>query len=188
MSCTSSSDFDMYIKTPIIQGFKSCTCAPSSTFICVWKMWCWKNYKFFFRSRPTQIVPFSPRHNVDVGRNGSGKSNFFAGELFISDLAWTTLANVQKKRFGLSCPTPIPLWRMRKGSPFYMKVFQCLLQYQLLVSSQSITMLLRGMNDFFFFQIISWNCVRQLKQSIPNWSWRGHIKANHWNEEVTNTD
>ena len=152
-----------------------------------------KIFKFFFRSRPTQIVPFSPRHNVDVGRNGSGKSNFFAGELFISDLAWTesqwtTQANVQKKRFGLSCPTPIPLWRMRKGSPFYMKVFQCLLQYQLLVSSQSITMLLRGMNDLFFFQIISWNCVQQLKQSIPNWSWRGHIKANHWNEEVMNTD
>jgi hypothetical protein len=29
----------------------------------------------------TQIEPFSPRHNVVVGRNGSGKSNFFAGEL-----------------------------------------------------------------------------------------------------------
>ena len=28
----------------------------------------------------TQIEPFSPRHNVVVGRNGSGKSNFFAGE------------------------------------------------------------------------------------------------------------
>lgn len=27
----------------------------------------------------TQIEPFSPRHNVVVGRNGSGKSNFFAG-------------------------------------------------------------------------------------------------------------
>lgn len=28
----------------------------------------------------TQIEPFSPRHNVVVGRNGSGKSNFFAGK------------------------------------------------------------------------------------------------------------
>ena len=27
----------------------------------------------------TQIEPFSARHNVVVGRNGSGKSNFFAG-------------------------------------------------------------------------------------------------------------
>jgi len=30
----------------------------------------------------TQIEPFSPKHNVVVGRNGSGKSNFFAGALF----------------------------------------------------------------------------------------------------------
>jgi hypothetical protein len=28
----------------------------------------------------TQIEPFSSKHNVVVGRNGSGKSNFFAGE------------------------------------------------------------------------------------------------------------
>jgi hypothetical protein len=28
----------------------------------------------------TQIEAFSPKHNVVVGRNGSGKSNFFAGE------------------------------------------------------------------------------------------------------------
>ena len=28
----------------------------------------------------TLIEPFSPGHNVVVGRNGSGKSNFFAGE------------------------------------------------------------------------------------------------------------
>ncbi|KAH9083418.1 structural maintenance of chromosome protein 3 [Lactarius deliciosus] len=44
----------MYIKTLTIQGFKS------------------------YRDQ-TQIEPFSPRHNVVVGRNGSGKSNFFAG-------------------------------------------------------------------------------------------------------------
>ena len=30
----------------------------------------------------TEIEPFSARHNVVVGRNGSGKSNFFAGEHF----------------------------------------------------------------------------------------------------------
>jgi structural maintenance of chromosome 3 (chondroitin sulfate proteoglycan 6) len=46
----------MYIKQIAIQGFKS-----------------YKN----------QVLtdPFSPRHNVVVGRNGSGKSNFFAGML-----------------------------------------------------------------------------------------------------------
>lgn len=48
----------MYIKQIAIQGFKS-----------------YKN----------QVVtdPFSPRHNVVVGRNGSGKSNFFAGKLIL---------------------------------------------------------------------------------------------------------
>jgi hypothetical protein len=36
-----------------------------------------------FRSYRDQVAvePFSPRHNVVVGRNGSGKSNFFAGGL-----------------------------------------------------------------------------------------------------------
>lgn len=35
----------------------------------------------------TEIEPFSPRHNVVVGRNGSGKSNFFAG-------VYTCVANI----------------------------------------------------------------------------------------------
>ena len=36
-----------------------------------------------FRSYRDQVAvePFSPRNNVIVGRNGSGKSNFFAGTL-----------------------------------------------------------------------------------------------------------
>ena len=34
----------------------------------------------------TQIEPFSPKHNVVVGRNGSGKSNFFAGTQLTSQL------------------------------------------------------------------------------------------------------
>ncbi|KAJ2918709.1 hypothetical protein MD484_g1714, partial [Candolleomyces efflorescens] len=49
----------MYIKTLTIQGFKS------------------------YRDQ-TQIEPFSSKHNVVVGRNGSGKSNFFAGKSFKS--------------------------------------------------------------------------------------------------------
>ena len=42
----------MYIKQVIIQGFKS------------------------YREQ-TVVEPFDPGHNVVVGRNGSGKSNFF---------------------------------------------------------------------------------------------------------------
>lgn len=48
----------MYVKQVIIQGFKS--------------------YK-----DQTVIEPFSPKHNVIVGRNGSGKSNFFAAIRFV---------------------------------------------------------------------------------------------------------
>ncbi|TKA57248.1 hypothetical protein B0A55_12712, partial [Friedmanniomyces simplex] len=48
----------MFIKQIIIQGFKS--------------------YK-----DQTIIEPFSPKHNVIVGRNGSGKSNFFAAIRFV---------------------------------------------------------------------------------------------------------
>ncbi|XP_015518087.1 structural maintenance of chromosomes protein 3 [Neodiprion pinetum] len=48
----------MYIKQVIIQGFKS------------------------YREQ-TVVVPFDPRHNVVVGRNGSGKSNFFYAIQFV---------------------------------------------------------------------------------------------------------
>ncbi|XP_065071317.1 structural maintenance of chromosomes protein 3-like [Rhopilema esculentum] len=48
----------MYIKQVIIQGFRS------------------------YRDQ-TIIDPFSPRHNVVVGRNGSGKSNFFLAIQFV---------------------------------------------------------------------------------------------------------
>lgn len=48
----------MYIKQVIIQGFRS------------------------YREQ-TVVEPFSPRHNVIVGRNGSGKSNFFYAIQFV---------------------------------------------------------------------------------------------------------
>ncbi|XP_065648082.1 structural maintenance of chromosomes protein 3 isoform X2 [Hydra vulgaris] len=48
----------MYIKQVIIQGFRS------------------------YRDQ-TVIDPFSPKHNVVVGRNGSGKSNFFLAIQFV---------------------------------------------------------------------------------------------------------
>jgi structural maintenance of chromosome 3 (chondroitin sulfate proteoglycan 6) len=48
----------MYIKTITIHGFKS------------------------YKDQPA-VDPFSPRHNVVVGRNGSGKSNFFMAIRFV---------------------------------------------------------------------------------------------------------
>lgn len=48
----------MHIKQVVISGFRS------------------------FRSQ-SEIEPFSPKHNVIVGRNGSGKSNFFDAIQFV---------------------------------------------------------------------------------------------------------
>nr|CAG8518165.1 4419_t:CDS:10 [Entrophospora candida] len=62
----------MHIKQIIIQGFKS--------------------YK-----DQTVIEPFSPRHNVVVGRNGSGKSNFFAAIRFVLSDSYTTLSREEKQ-------------------------------------------------------------------------------------------
>jgi structural maintenance of chromosome 3 (chondroitin sulfate proteoglycan 6) len=56
----------MYIKQIVIQGFKS--------------------YK-----DQTIIEPFSPKNNVIVGRNGSGKSNFFAAIRFVLGDAYHNL-------------------------------------------------------------------------------------------------
>ena len=61
----------MYIKQIIIQGFKS--------------------YK-----DQTVIEPFSPKHNVIVGRNGSGKSNFFAAIRFVLSDAYTQLGREER--------------------------------------------------------------------------------------------
>ncbi|KAK5135577.1 hypothetical protein LTR08_005057 [Meristemomyces frigidus] len=61
----------MYIKQIIIQGFKS--------------------YK-----DQTVIEPFSPKHNVIVGRNGSGKSNFFAAIRFVLSDQYTQMAREER--------------------------------------------------------------------------------------------
>ncbi|KAJ7098111.1 structural maintenance of chromosome protein 3 [Mycena belliarum] len=61
----------MYIKTLTIQGFKS------------------------YRDQ-TNIEPFSPRHNVVVGRNGSGKSNFFAAIRFVLSDAYTSMSREER--------------------------------------------------------------------------------------------
>ncbi|KAI4174626.1 MAG: hypothetical protein LQ343_002199 [Gyalolechia ehrenbergii] len=61
----------MYIKQIIIQGFKS--------------------YK-----DQTVMEPFSPKHNVIVGRNGSGKSNFFAAIRFVLSDAYTQMGREER--------------------------------------------------------------------------------------------
>ncbi|KAH8653434.1 putative chromosome segregation protein SudA [Xylariales sp. PMI_506] len=62
----------MYIKQIIIQGFKS--------------------YK-----DQTVIEPFSPGTNVIVGRNGSGKSNFFAAIRFVLSDAYTKMSREERQ-------------------------------------------------------------------------------------------
>ena len=62
----------MYIKQIIIQGFKS--------------------YK-----DQTVIEPFSPKHNVIVGRNGSGKSNFFAAIRFVLSDKYTQMGREERQ-------------------------------------------------------------------------------------------
>ena len=55
----------------------------------------------FNRSRSykdqTVIEPFSPGHNVIVGRNGSGKSNFFAAIRFVLSDAYTQLQREERQ-------------------------------------------------------------------------------------------
>ncbi|KAJ3007164.1 Structural maintenance of chromosomes protein 3 [Thoreauomyces humboldtii] len=62
----------MYIKQIIIQGFKS--------------------YK-----DQTALEPFSPRHNVVVGRNGSGKSNFFWAIRFVLSDAYSNMTREERQ-------------------------------------------------------------------------------------------
>ncbi|KAI9723320.1 MAG: hypothetical protein M1812_001203 [Candelaria pacifica] len=62
----------MFIKQIIIQGFKS--------------------YK-----EQTVIEPFSPKHNVIVGRNGTGKSNFFAAIRFVLSDAYTQMGREERQ-------------------------------------------------------------------------------------------
>ena len=43
------------------------------------------------------IEPFSPKHNVIVGRNGSGKSNFFAAIRFVLSDAYTHMGREERQ-------------------------------------------------------------------------------------------
>ncbi|EEB09795.1 mitotic cohesin complex subunit Psm3 [Schizosaccharomyces japonicus yFS275] len=51
-----------------------------------------KSYKDY-----TAIEPLSPHHNVVVGRNGSGKSNFFAAIRFVLSDAYTHLSREERQ-------------------------------------------------------------------------------------------
>lgn len=62
----------MYIKTLTIQGFKS------------------------YRDQ-IAVEPFSPHHNVVVGRNGSGKSNFFSAIRFVLSDAYTSMSREERQ-------------------------------------------------------------------------------------------
>nr|WJN25093.1 cohesin complex subunit [Tranzscheliella williamsii] len=62
----------MFIKTLTIQGFKS------------------------YRDQ-TAVEPFSPHHNVVVGRNGSGKSNFFSAIRFVLSDAYTSMSREERQ-------------------------------------------------------------------------------------------
>ncbi|EIW66746.1 hypothetical protein TREMEDRAFT_70024 [Tremella mesenterica DSM 1558] len=62
----------MYIKTITIQGFKS------------------------YRDQ-VAVEPFSPKHNVVVGRNGSGKSNFFSAIRFVLSDQYTSMTREERQ-------------------------------------------------------------------------------------------
>jgi len=53
----------------------------------------------------TVIEPFSPKHNVIVGRNGSGKSNFFAAIRFVLSDAYTHLGREERQALLHVCYT-----------------------------------------------------------------------------------
>ena len=58
------------------------------------------------------IGPLHPGHNVVVGRNGSGKSNFFAAIRFVLNDAYTKL-NATEERTSLIYVPPLFLFYIR---------------------------------------------------------------------------
>ena len=79
----------MYIKQIIIQGFKRYLCADLVSHLPL------ANTQGSYKEQ-TVIEPFSPKHNVIVGRNGSGKSNFFAAIRFVLSDAYTQMGREER--------------------------------------------------------------------------------------------
>jgi structural maintenance of chromosome 3 (chondroitin sulfate proteoglycan 6) len=65
----------MFIKNITIQGFKS------------------------YRDQTFEQNEFSPKHNVIVGRNGSGKSNFFNAIIFVLSEKYSKLRADERQAF-----------------------------------------------------------------------------------------
>lgn len=64
----------------------------------------------------TVIEPFSPGHNVVVGRNGSGKSNFFAAIRFVLSDQYTQMGREERQAL-LHVRFSRPLTRLRVTDP-----------------------------------------------------------------------
>jgi len=79
----------MYIKQIIIQGFKRY--ARDAPVLMTLSYLHVSSYK-----EQTVIEPFSPKQNVIVGRNGSGKSNFFAAIRFVLSDAYTQMGREER--------------------------------------------------------------------------------------------
>ena len=54
-------------------------------------------FRFNSYKEQTVIEPFSPKTNVIVGRNGSGKSNFFAAIRFVLSDAYTNMGREERQ-------------------------------------------------------------------------------------------
>jgi structural maintenance of chromosome 3 (chondroitin sulfate proteoglycan 6) len=78
----------MHIRQIIIQGFKRYA---TVTHVRAQKLTN-NSYK-----DQTIVEPFSPKHNVIVGRNGSGKSNFFAAIRFVLSDAYTQMGREERQ-------------------------------------------------------------------------------------------
>jgi structural maintenance of chromosome 3 (chondroitin sulfate proteoglycan 6) len=85
----------MHIKTLTIQGKSGKLIRPG--FGSKLTMHCSPGFKSY-RDQIT-VDPFSPKHNVVVGRNGSGKSNFFSAIRFVLSDAYEKLS--REERAGL---------------------------------------------------------------------------------------
>jgi AAA15 family ATPase/GTPase len=89
----------MHIKQIIIQGFKryDYDCAERHKSVPPRRHAAIGADEKYSYKEQTVIEPFSPKHNVIVGRNGSGKSNFFAAIRFVLSDAYTQMGREERQ-------------------------------------------------------------------------------------------